>query len=78
MTETTSAGEMSDDQIGYVREYLTDCICDDMDDAIDFLSMRDDIEMAVSERVHSMSGSEVVEFVEQYSECPIEDVLTFD
>lgn len=78
MTERTSTGELSDDQMDYVREYLTDCICDDMDDAVDFLGARDDIEMEVSEKVDSMSDSEIVVLVEQYSECTIEDILDFD
>lgn len=78
MTGKTFAGELSDDQSDYVREYLTDCICDDMEDAVDFLGGRCDIEIEVSEKVDSKTDSEVAVLVEQYSSCTVEDILDID
>lgn len=78
MTEATSVGELSDDQIGYVREYITDCICNDMDDAVDFLGGRCDTEVEVAEKVSYMSDSEVVKLVEIYSSCTIEEIIEID
>ena len=75
MTEKTFTDELSDDQMEFVREYLTDCICDDMDDAIDFLGTRDDIEMSVSEKVRFMDPHEVLDIVEDYTGCEIEDIV---
>lgn len=75
MTETTSTGELSDEQIVYVREYITGCICDDMDDAVDFISGRDDIEMSVSEKVNTLSESELCGIAEDYAGCGIEDII---
>jgi hypothetical protein len=68
--------ELEGYQRTYLRDYATECICDDMDDAIDFLNTRDDIGSSVSEKVHKLSDNDLVDAAVKYSGSEsIDDIL---
>lgn len=55
-----------------VDEYLTDCICDNMDIAVDFTGMRNDVEDAVSDIVHTMTDGERVVALHEFAGVDLE------
>ena len=68
--------ELKDYQRTYLRGYAAEDICDDMDDAVDFLNMRDDIGSSVSEKVHKLSDNDLVDAAVKYSGSEsIDDIL---
>ena len=68
--------ELKDYQRTYLRDYAAENICDDMDDAVDFLNMRDDIGSSVSEKVHKLSDNDLVDAAVKYSGSEsIDDIL---
>jgi len=68
--------ELTTEQREFLREYTTDCICDDMDDAVDFVGMREDIKSTVADKVDGLNDIELVDVVVIYSGSEsIDDIL---
>ena len=59
-----------------LEEYLTDTICDDDADAIDFLDIRYDIKSKVASKLKSMSGDEFESTWDVYVSWTIDDEIT--
>jgi len=49
-----------------LEEFLTEVICDDADDVIDFLNVRDNLRRDTADKLKNMSEEKLIETFHQY------------